>query len=446
MTKTRFVNAASRKRFVYGALTIVLLFTLGVHAVFRQFSIGGTKDFHYFYHAARAMWNGSDIYAASDGHYIYPPFLAFVLQPLALMPEHMAAIIWIVLSGVFVFAAALIAASEAARCWLCTGADNDPSIPWLIAAIATLLIADKIHSSFILGQTDCLMLLGFACTLSWMQRKPLLAGAIVGATASIKYLSLIFVPYFLIKKNFRAAFGSIVAFSFFMALPAMQIGFARAVRYTAIEFRGLGRMMGIIEAPNTAKILKVGMDRSVSITSSMFRVTRSNGLPDLLAAMLLVCVFVAVIAAIVFMCRRNGVPIFRPARSDRHVANAVTSLEGAVLIFLALAFSPQTTARHMVLLLLINTVAIAVFLAQDAKASRALLIIAAALQVAVLSLSFRAIVAWRAVGGASWCALGLMLAIVWSGSRALSDERRQLRQENDEEKQGDKSRPASAMD
>jgi hypothetical protein len=435
MTKTGFANAASRKRFVYGALTIVLLFTLGVHAVFRQFS-STTKDFHYFYRAAEAMWNGGDIYAASDGHYIYPPFLAFVLQPLALMPEHMAAIIWIVLSGVFVFAAALIAASEAARCWLRTGVQNDPSLPWLIAAIATLLIVDKIHASFILGQTDCLMLLGFACTLSWMQRKPLLAGAIVGATASIKYLSLIFVPYFLIKKNFRAAFGSIVAFSFFMALPAMQIGFAQAGRYTAIEFRGLGRMMGIIEAPKTVKILKVGMDRSVSITSGMFRVTRSNGLPDLLAAMLLVCVFVAVIAAIVFMCRRNGVPIFRPARSDRHVANAVTSLEGAVLIFLALAFSPQTTARHMVLLLLINTVAIAVFLTQDAKASRALLIIAAALQVAVLSLSFRAIVAWRAVGGASWCALGLILAIVWAGSRALSDERRQSRQENDEGKTG----------
>ena len=435
MTKKRFADIASRKRLAYGAVTIIVLFILGAHAVFRQFS-SGTKDFHHFYRAAVAMWNGIDIYAAANGHYIYPPFLAFILQPLALMPEQIAATTWIVFSGVFVFAAALIASRQAAGCWLGTGAENDASIPWLIAAIATLLIADKIHASFILGQTDCLMLLGFACTLSWMQRKPLLAGAIVGATASVKYLSLIFVPYFLIKKNFRAAFGSIVAFSFFMALPAMQIGFARAARYTAIEFRGLSRMMGIIEAPKTVKILKVGMDRSVSITSGMFRVTRSNGLPDLLAAMLLVCVFVAVIAAIVFMCRRNGVSIFRPEKSDRHVANAVTSLEGVVLIFLALAFSPQTTARHMVLLLLINTVAIAVFLAQDAKASRALLIIAAALQVAVLSLSFRAIVAWRAVGGASWCVLGLILAIVWAGSRALSDERRQLRQENDEEKTG----------
>jgi len=420
MTKKRFADIASRKRLAYGALTIIVLFILGAHAVFRQFS-SGTKDFHHFYRAAVAMWNGIDIYAAANGHYIYPPFLAFILQPLALMPEQIAATTWIVFSGVFVFAAALIASRQAAGCWLGTGAENDASIPWLIAAIATLLIADKIHASFILGQTDCLMLLGFACILRWMQRKPLLAGAIVGATASIKYLSLIFVPYFLIKKNFRAAFWSVVAFVFFMTLPVVQIGFARTGRYTAIELRGLGRMMGIIEAPKTAKILRVGMDRSVSITSSMFRLTRSYGLPDLLAALLLLCVFIAVIAAIVFMCRRNGVPIFGPARSDRFATNAVTSLEGAVLVFLALAFSPQTTARHMALLLLINTVATAVFLVQDAKASRALLIIAAVLQVAGLSVSSRAIAPWRAVGGASWCALGLILAIVWAGSRTLSE-------------------------
>src|SRR5438105_2726587 len=431
MTKKRFADIAFRKRLAYGALTIIVLFILGAHAVFRQFS-SGTKDFHYFYRAAEAVRNGSDIYAATNGHYIYPPFLAFVLQPLALMPEQIAAIIWIVFSGVFVFAAALIASRQAARCWLRTGAENDASIPWLIAAIATLLIADKIHASFILGQTDCLMLLGFACTLRWMQRKPLLAGAIVGSTASIKYLSLIFVPYFLIKKNFRAAFWSVVAFVFFMTLPVVQIGFARAGRYTAIELRGLGRMMGIIEAPKTAKILRVGMDRSVSITSSVFRLTRSYGLPDLLAAMLLLCVFIAVIAAIVFICRRNGVPIFRPARSDRLATNAVTSLEGAVLVFLALAFSPQTTARHMALLLLINTVGIAVFLVQDTKASRALLIIAAVLQVAGLSVSSRAIAPWRAVGGASWCALGLIFAIVWSGSRTLSENCRNGGKENDE--------------
>ncbi len=73
MTKKRFTNIASRKRLAYGALTIIVLSILGAHAVLRQFSIGGTKDFHDFYHAARAMWNESDIYAVANGSPSRPP-------------------------------------------------------------------------------------------------------------------------------------------------------------------------------------------------------------------------------------------------------------------------------------------------------------------------------------------------------------------------------------
>jgi hypothetical protein len=60
-----------------------------------------------------------------------------------------------------------------------------------------------------------------------MERKPLLAGSAVGTAASIKYLSLIFVPYFLIKRNFRAAIASVFAFIFFVALPAAEFGLGR---------------------------------------------------------------------------------------------------------------------------------------------------------------------------------------------------------------------------
>src|SRR5947207_15129895 len=119
MTKKRFADIASRKRLAYGAVTIIVLFILGAHAVFRQFS-SGTKDFHHFYRAAVAMWNGIDIYAAANGHYIYTPFLAFILQPLALMPEQIAATTWLVLSGMVNIAAALIGSRPAVGLWFVT--------------------------------------------------------------------------------------------------------------------------------------------------------------------------------------------------------------------------------------------------------------------------------------------------------------------------------------
>jgi hypothetical protein len=126
-------------------------------------------------------------------------------------------------------------------------------------------------------------------------------------------------------------------------------------------------------------------------------------------------------AGIVFICRHHGVSIFRREKSSRQRARAVTSLEWTVLIFLAMAFSPQTTARHMVLLLLVFVVAIGLFLAQKAKGSRALLVVAVALMIIGLSLPPFPIHTWRVFSGASWCAVVLILTIIWVGSRTASE-------------------------
>jgi Glycosyltransferase family 87 len=420
MVRGRLSSTASRRRLAYGALLTILLTGLAAKAILAHVSVD-TWDFDYFYRAAQAMWSGQDIYAASDAHYIYPPFLAFLFQPFVAFSERTAALIWTVISALIIFAAALIASKEIAARWIRADTDIDPSLAWGIAAIGCFFAADKIEATFLLGQTDCLMLLGFACALCWMDCRPLLAGTAIGATASIKYLTLIFVPYLLIKKNFRAAISSLLAFIFFMALPVMEVGVSRGAEYARTEWRGLGRMLGQIAADKQVKILKVTMDRSVSITSAVFRLTRSHDLPDSSAALLLVLIFIAVMAGIVFICRHHGVSIFRQEKSSRQRARAVTSLEWTVLIFLAMAFSPQTTARHMVLLLLVFVIAIGLFLAQKAKGSRALLVVAVALMIIGLSLPPFPIHTWRVFSGASWCAVVLILTIIWVGSRTASE-------------------------
>src|SRR5258707_2105741 len=78
----------------------------------------GTEDFGHFYRAANAMRHGQDIYAATNGHYIYPPLLAFVLQPLTFLSENTAVVVWLVLSAFAVFGAAIIAAKETAWRWI----------------------------------------------------------------------------------------------------------------------------------------------------------------------------------------------------------------------------------------------------------------------------------------------------------------------------------------
>src|SRR6185295_18980435 len=45
----------------------------------------GMGDFYTFYHGARAMLDGRDIYTSGVVEYNYPPLIAFLYQPLALL-------------------------------------------------------------------------------------------------------------------------------------------------------------------------------------------------------------------------------------------------------------------------------------------------------------------------------------------------------------------------
>jgi hypothetical protein len=387
-----------------------------------------TQDFAPIYHAAQAMWTGQNIYSATNGLYIYPPFLAFLFQPLVLFPEHTAAIVWVIASAFFIAMAAVMAAREMTQRWLTPSGATDTSLSWMIAAFAILLSADKIHADFRLGQTDCLMILGFACVLRWMDRKPWIAGLAAGVTANMKYLSLIFVPYFLLKRNFRAAAASIVSFTLFMFIPALEVGVNEATRFAASALGALVKMADLTPhlAGHGMKIPRASWERSVSITSVILRFSRTHQYPDSLAFMFVLAAFGIVAAAIILISRHHGIRLFAAnIYLGSRARRAAMSLEWATLIVLALTFSPQTTARHMVLLLLVYIVALGVFFAQKERRGRVVLTFA--MIITSLGLSFpprkmgidEALWAWRGVAGASLCAIFLLLVTLYYGSRTI---------------------------
>src|SRR5215475_4522138 len=62
-----------------------------------------SNDFNVYYHAAREIIDGRDPYASSLSDwtpYIYPPLLAELLVPLALLPLSVAAYIWFLINAV----------------------------------------------------------------------------------------------------------------------------------------------------------------------------------------------------------------------------------------------------------------------------------------------------------------------------------------------------------
>jgi len=410
------------------ALAIGLVALCGLHAA-AQFWRGDLSDFIHFYRAASALSSGENIYAAARGRYIYPPLFAFILQPLIFLPAHWAAIVWTAISGTLIFFAICIAAKEAAARWSPINRPQGGLFQGPIAAGATLLSLDKIHATLTLGQTDGIMLLAFACVLRWMVRAPYLAGLAVGASANIKYLSLIYVPFFLLKRNGKAAFAAVASFAFFLVLPGFQIGFARVIEYAVNSLGGLGRLWDNYQQPTL--ILSVTWDRSISLTSAVFRFAHRVGLSDLVALAVVVLLLSMFLGAVILIGNRHGVRLYqsREVEADSGQTNAF-HIEWAILIFIAVAFSPQSTARHMILLLLVYSVAIAIFLVQKTKAPRIFLATAVLVSASSLSLPFWMIGLasqrenWRAISGASWCALALILGIVWVGARTIASQPR----------------------
>src|SRR5207248_7335253 len=117
---------------------------------------------------------------------------------------------------------------------------------------------------------------------------------------------------------------------------------------------------------------------SVSLTSSVLRFTRSHGVSDFIAAILLVLLFAAIVTAVVLIGRREGVDLLKPTTATttlKHGAATATTIDWAALIVLALVFSPQTTSRHMILLMLVYTVGVGIVFGQKRNGLRILLIV-----------------------------------------------------------------------
>src|SRR6202000_648916 len=116
---------------------------------------------------------------------------------------------------------------------------------------------------------------------------------------------------------------------------------------------------------------------------------------------LFIAAFVLV-AAYLYHSRKT--PLF--VRNADHPASAsMACAEWAVLIVLALILGPQTTSRHMVMLLPAYAVAAALLLAPGRRVNRWPLLAATVLLALSLVLppGGAALEWWRGIAGASWC-------------------------------------------
>jgi hypothetical protein len=375
-----------------------------------------------FLDASRAMMAGQDLYASGKGGYVYPPLIAFLYQPLALLSDQLAAMVMLgmeVAAGIFT----LVVISRVLA-WRLVGS-VDPVLIARSAALGSILTADKIKGEFAHLETNVLMLMAYTAAMRWVDRRPWLCGLALGFAFNIKYLPVVLLPWLLLRRRWRASAWFVVWAVGFALLPAVSMGWRGDAHAWGEATGGIGRLFGVVSASAQVARVRLIVDAvSISATSGLARTT---GLPPRMAELIAAGIAAMIAGLIVRFYQRSGIPVLRwpvcTGQIDARFRGLFTAEWLGVLLML-LALSPFTNSRHLYMMLDVNIAAAVLLLGMGRRVPRLPLLLATA--GLWLGITFppggmrvfdQADNWWRSIGGAGWCMLGMLIALVWTNTQ-----------------------------
>ena len=330
-------------------------------------------DFPTFYIAAEYALAHRDIYTAQTSDemiYVYPPLIAFVYTPLTLLPVRHAALVSLLLNTLMLFGSIALGTGAVMR-----RMDAGPAAFWPAVLLVSILSFASMQAVLAMGETDAIMLFIFTLALYWLDGRPALAGLALAFAMNIKYLPIVALPYLILRRRYKAAAAFVIGTVFFALLPAVLLGWHEDLRCLRVASGGLLRWVGLPpETSHSITVHNIGDYLSVSVTSALARWLGRRGFsnPAIMGAATLVALGAILIVMRIYHAR--GQNFWRwPDRSRQLVLpfKYLIALEWAGLMAGALAFSPDTNTRHLILAVLVDVVGVILLLTPRPHVSRA---------------------------------------------------------------------------
>jgi glycosyl transferase family 87 len=210
--------ATRAARPLWYTLAAVVLLATAVVAMHKQLRDG--NDFPIYWQAARDLLSGHSPYDVGSGlhGYVYLPWFALLIGPLALLPMPAAAACWYAANLMFLrlaggaLLAALRAAAPAARA------------RWLL--LATLPLLSLFHDNLVLGQANLLLLLLLAVGVrgAMSERSGWSQGIPLGLAAALKMPAALLLLPLLLRGRARAVAGFAAVVLLAVLLPFLTTG------------------------------------------------------------------------------------------------------------------------------------------------------------------------------------------------------------------------------
>jgi alpha-1,2-mannosyltransferase len=211
--------------------------------------------------AARVWLNGGDLYGplpAGDAGlslpFTYPPFAAVLLAPLTMVPALPASMIATLGSIALVGLVSVVVLRS-------FGVEPGRQFRLVLWILPVALLMDPFRQTLIDGQVNVLLMALVAVdTLPSRTRWP--RGLLVGLAAAVKLTPLVFVVYFLVRRDRPAAKAAVVSFGVFTAIGFLAAPRSSLKYWTDIVF-GVNRVGGVDYAANQSLrgvLARLGVD------------------------------------------------------------------------------------------------------------------------------------------------------------------------------------------
>ncbi len=178
-------------------------------------------DFEVYRTAGSRILAGEPLYQAADGHwqFKYLPAFAFAAVPFSLLPTQAARACW------FAISIGLLVALLRLSLRLLPGRRS-----WRAGAIVavTILALGKFYAHELeLGQTNILLAVVVLLALSeWRDGRDASAGALFAGATIVKPYAILFLPYLVVRRQWRAAAVFLAVLVAAILLPVLRYGFA----------------------------------------------------------------------------------------------------------------------------------------------------------------------------------------------------------------------------
>lgn len=290
--------------------------------------------------------------------YVYPPLFSVLCEPLTFLRATGAAEIFLLVNVACVLASLLIGSREMMRR---LGVPLTASAICAVALFAGLLAENDLRGELQAMETDVLILLMFTLALRWLDDKPLRGGAALAFAMNIKYLTILALPYLLLRRRWKAA-GAMVTWTVgFGLLPALVLGWNENLRCLRTALGGLLGWVGkSSKAGAAARVHGIADGLSISVTSAFARALRMYQLPQSYSLPIAAALGLVLLAGAWLLYRGSHFPMWRWPDAQAQQSSpfrGLVALEWAALIIVTLAFSPDTNTRHLSMVALVYTCA-----------------------------------------------------------------------------------------